>query len=265
MGTKYEITRGYGDGCVVVERESGPKDIDTLEEPRLKHVVRVIKEFATPRIWVSEPDYNLLVTKIVIQSPYLVSMLRKIATYYPDQSFDKPELTSVQPHKFLYHHFLEIRNYASDIKNEERTRKHAEILIRCLERLDTKDPGIISTMEKFFHEPSLPLTLPFDLVWLVYKPRTIILRRTEGNLTVRAYVIHSLSGCQKTYRGHVGYSTLVSMSVYALARNPLLTDAYLPSCVYENFLVLHTILLIILKPTNTILFPLDRMLVPFLP
>lgn len=208
MGIRYEKRTKDSRGRGVIEREYddvGLENEESIVEQRARHIVHVIREYGQPPE--GETGSNFLGTVVVVKSTLLIELFRKIVTYYPEQSLDKPEIETHEPHRFLYHHFQELRSYISDNKNDERTRKHAQVLIRCLEKLDQNEPSIIQTAQRFLNSPLFPRIISFDLLWLVYKPGTVILRRSLGNFRMRAYIVHSLAGHD---RGTT-HSTLVSI------------------------------------------------------
>jgi len=115
-------------------------------------------------------------TKLQINSPHILSALRKVVKYFPEEPslFDK-KLKIQSPYPILYHHWDELDELRNTADGEERM--HLDLLMEFLEREIGEDRNQACKMvENGF--------ISFCLLWTIFKPGTLVLHEEHGHQQV---------------------------------------------------------------------------------
>ncbi|KAH9205623.1 hypothetical protein DL95DRAFT_490425 [Leptodontidium sp. 2 PMI_412] len=180
-----------------------------------EYVIHLIREYQTAQTYVRgrlvpnlQPDF--LGMTVEIRSKHLMDMFRKISDYYPEQNLDLDTLTFPEPQRFLFHNLPAFRGYVEAPTSDAATINHTKVLLAALGKVDSGEDSVIKAVKSLEENIIGHRKISFKNVWIVYKPGTVVVDRKSVEHGVRAYIVHSLDGQERTLRkgGQVAYSVL---------------------------------------------------------
>ncbi|KAF2761967.1 P-loop containing nucleoside triphosphate hydrolase protein [Pseudovirgaria hyperparasitica] len=112
-------------------------------------------------------------TVVEINSPHILSALKKIVSYYPAEPLEfDTQVSYDSPFKLLNHHRKEIEEYVTTEQDEE-AKSHLRLLIEFLES-EMGDNG--PQLERLLKSG----LITFDLLWMIFQPGDLIFKEEYG-------------------------------------------------------------------------------------
>lgn len=204
----YKVQYMNKDLDVVLSKENEkPMEVQNTLSTLGKSVIEVItdvliSEFLTrgkPKREEPRTAFTVLGTKLKINSPAILTAIRSVIEYYPDQSFSKASDTIMEPYAALIHHEEELKSYrdrfnpnAVNSKDElcHRTANAYEHL-GILQNVLFERSGVAVEAERQRHARGVAT---FQMLWLLFRPGTDVYSDDGGDGEYNAHVIKSVSG-----------------------------------------------------------------------
>ncbi|KAG9229022.1 hypothetical protein BJ875DRAFT_524566 [Amylocarpus encephaloides] len=170
LGIKYEKLTQEPNRRLAREQDNGDFRVKGVPPTREKSyvanfVVHVIRDFQTVHALYQG-------VAVEVRSTHLFNMIKNISPYYSAQSFEHEPLLFSEPQRFLFHNLLGFKGKVADTNDNECARKHAQILITCLEKIDSSEDSVIKTMEALSRNTTGHREISFRNIWAIYKPET---------------------------------------------------------------------------------------------
>ena len=187
----FEITTMYAIPARVVRKSSSGERIEFKSSKRKGREITQIPSSGMEVL-------AKVATYITIHSELLLDILESIAGYYPDISFLGDTLVLQEPFCMLLHYRDEILERRDALKasvsmsdegdNGELVAKHDHL--NCLCEFIAQRYDEVMRQEIARHQEAQPMCT-FDLIWLLFRPGTIVYAWESGNLL--ASVVHGHS------------------------------------------------------------------------
>lgn len=138
---------------------------------------------------------QLIAIRLEIRSPLLVEALRE--AIHAEENLDNVFLHNNPvvfdaPYMLLFHHWADVQAKRNQCEGDQRA--HLDFLLSWLEQ---ECPSIARIAQDIATGPIVKI--PFEALWLLYRPGTTIYGRSEGSLC--AYVVAAVKGCAKLAKG----------------------------------------------------------------
>jgi len=185
-----------GSVCEIKSLVEKPKNGDTEVIEREKYDSSLEKkpfeQFALVTKRILDEEGKLKKRTIVINSPQLLTALKEVVQYYPEETLDfKSQASFDSPYALLYHHRAELDQYKSE-KSDETTTEHVDLLLHFLAS-EAGDKG------KEADKALSSGLITFENAWMAYKPGDLIFASTYGH--DRLYVLNQTGYHKDNCRG----------------------------------------------------------------
>ena len=119
-------------------------------------------------------DGKLEDTELVVKSPYLLTALRKVISYYPGVNLSNPEIVFPGLPTCLFHYRTELLAYGNSLR-ETTAIQHFSLLLNHMWKIfETQMMTYSSLMETPLGLPLQSPGLGFDHLWMVFRPGCFI-------------------------------------------------------------------------------------------